>query len=428
MKKLAIAASIAAGAAIFAQGAGFGIYEASPRGNAVGGALVGDTGDATANYYNPANIAFATNIQFAVGATFINPFCDVEVDHKSQDRMNPGWFTIPAAYLVVPLPWDLAFGWGNYTEYGLGTHYNGGWDLAGDTQSTTMRQVTLNPNIAWKALDNLSFAVGLRASWIDFANHKQPYYGENFLYEYMPGMFMDTGIHDAYHLRTKLHGDDWAVGYNAAVNFKATEKLSFGLVYRSQIRHNIKGNFDMKGYANTPLGRVAQYAHTTASAKLRLPRSVTGGVNYKVTERYRVGAALTWTEWSSVDTIKFKIPGYGYSLPLKWKDTLRVGIGMEYDLLDWLTVRGGYTFDEDPSSKNHSTTMLPCGDRHIIGTGLGFKLAENLYLDLGYSFIRMNNEHYFVKYNRPNGTTGQKRFSARNGHSHLVSAAIRYSF
>ena len=156
MKKLLMAAAAAATASTAAFGAGFGIYEASARGNAVGGALVGDAGDATANYYNPANIAFATNIQFAAGMTFINPYCDVEVDHVSQDRMNPGWFTVPNAYLVVPLPWDFAFGWGNYTEFGLGTHYSGGWDLAADTQATTMEQITLNPNLAYKVLDNLS--------------------------------------------------------------------------------------------------------------------------------------------------------------------------------------------------------------------------------------------------------------------------------
>ena len=91
--------------------AGFGIYEASARGNAMGGALVGDTGDATAVYYNPANVAFSTNIQVAAGVTFINPFCDVEVNHESQGQMDPGWFTIPTFFFTAPLPADFSFGW-----------------------------------------------------------------------------------------------------------------------------------------------------------------------------------------------------------------------------------------------------------------------------------------------------------------------------
>ena len=420
MKK-AIFCSMVTVAAAIAHSAGFGIYEASSRGNAVGGALVGDANDATANYYNPANIAFSTNIQFAVGLTMINPYCDVDVDHKSQDRMNPGWFAVPTAYLTVPLPKGFALGWGNYTEFGLGTRYGGGWDLAADTQKTTMRQVTLNPNVAYRVLDNLAVSAGLRASWIQFANHKEPNHGENF---YMPGVGYVPTMTDAYHLRSKLKGDDWGVGWNAAIDWKATSDLSLGLVYRSQIRHKIKGNFDLKGNA----GPVGMNRHLPASARLRLPRSITAGANYKVTPRYRVGAAVTWTEWSSVDTINFRIPEYGYRLPLRWRDTWRVGIGMEYDLLDWLTLRCGYTFDEDPTSKSHSTTMLPRGDRHIIGTGLGFKLCENLYLDFGYSFIRMNNTHNYVEYKRPDNSVGRKYFSAHNGFSHLVSVGLRYSF
>lgn len=423
MKKI-LTAVVAAMAFDAALAAGFGIYEASARGNAMGDSLVGDAGDATANYHNPANIAFATNIQFAAGVTFIHPFCDVEVNHRPQNRMDPGWFTVPTVYFTIPLPANFVLGWGNYTEYGLGSHYHTGWDLAADTQQTTMRQVTLNPNLAYKFTDSLSASVGIRESWIQFENYKQPYNGE-----YYAGVA-------PFNLKTHLKGDDWATGWNAAVNFKATKDLSLGLVYRSRIRHKIRGDFDMTGNVGPYSAAMAAamlggMSHSHASAWLTLPQSLVFGANYNVTDRYRVGAAITWTEWSTVKKIDFNVPnapGGGYSLPLRWKDTVRVGFGMEYDLLDWLAVRCGYMFDEDPTSKKHSTTMLPCGDRHIIGSGLGFKLAENLWLDFGYSFIRMNNEHYEVSYNKIDGTTGKKRYSTRNGHSHLVSASLRYSF
>ena len=39
-----------------AYSAGFGLYEVSARGNALGGTLVGSTKDASAVYYNPANM------------------------------------------------------------------------------------------------------------------------------------------------------------------------------------------------------------------------------------------------------------------------------------------------------------------------------------------------------------------------------------
>ena len=437
MKKLLIWAAIAA-TTMFAQGAGFGIYEASARGNAMGGAVVGDTHDATAAYYNPANLAFATNIMVSAGVTFINPYCDVEVDHRSQDRMNPGWFTVPTFYAAIPLPFDFAFGWGNYTEYGLGTKYGGHWDLAADTRKTTMEQVTLNPNLAYKITDWWSVSAGIRGSYIRFINHKKPYYGERFGTAYSHPQLGDFTLPTTANLNSKLKGDDWGMGWNAAMTFKPTDDLSIGLVYRSMIRHKIKGYFAMNGNAAAlnPLTqetiRKAQYAHTHASAKLRLPESLTLGVNYNVTPRYRVGSAITYTRWSSLDKISFKIGGdRGYTQKFDWQDTVRVGFGMEYDFLEWLSGRIGYTFDEDPTSKHHQSTMLPAGDRHIIGTGLGFKITENLRLDLGYNFIRMNNEHYYVTYAAdPNDKTrtNSKRMSCRNGFSHLASATLSYSF
>lgn len=414
-KSICLTVATMAAANVFA--AGFGIYEASSRGNAMGGAIVGDAMDATANYHNPANIAYATNVQVAVGVSFINPFCDIEVNHERQNRMDPGWFTIPTFYATVPLPWDFAIGWGNYTEYGLGSRYSPGWGIAADTQQTTMEQITMNPNLAWKALDWLSLSVGLRASWIGFENHKQPFVS-------LPA---PLGTADS----TRLRGEDWTLGWNAGLSLKPVEDVTVGLVYRSRMRHDIKGHFDYFGTLAPPSLAAGSFnsVHGTASARLTLPDSLSLGVNWNVTKRYRVGLIGTWTHWSTVKEINFrvapmKMPPGGYTMPFHWKDTIRAGVGMEYDLFNWMSVRCGYTFDEDPSKKHLSTTMLPAGDRHIIGSGLGFKISDNLFLDLGYSFIRMNNVHYYVK-----TTVGPTyRFSAHNGYSHIVSATIRYSF
>lgn len=454
MKKIVFTALVATIASA-SFGAGFGIYEASARGNALGGALVGGAGDASANYYNPADMANATNIQLTAGVTFINPYCDVEVNHKSQDRMNSGWFTVPTFYATIPLPFDFAFGWGNYTEYGLGSRYAGDWDLAADTQKTTMRQVTLNPNLAYKATDWWNVSVGLRGSWIQFINHKHPYAGTDLVRETDYGTLT---AHDPFNIRTKLKGDDWGMGWNVGTQVKPFDNLKLGLVYRSQIKHKIKGRFDMNGNVDgnlegmlnvpTPYGVIPMPAsqalpmigqdphihqdmrlHGRASAKLRLPDSISFGANWDITDRFRAGSVVTYTRWSSVKNINFHIPGgYGYKLPLHWKDTYRVGFGLEYDVLDWLTTRVGYTFDEDPTSKSHSTTMLPCGDRHIIGAGLGFKITENLRFDVSYSFIRMNNTHYWVHYKNYQGESEKKYVSYHNGYSHLVGASLSYSF
>ena len=423
MKKIAllVAGTFAASSALCA---GFGLYEASARGNALGGALVGSTGDASANYYNPANLTESTNVSLVVGATFINPFCDVKVGGEPQQKMNPGWFVAPTVYATIPLPWDFALGWGNYSEFGLGTKYGRHWDLAGDTLETTMKQYTFNPNLAWKATDWWRVAAGFRMSYIQFENFKEPHRGESFYYDALRMTLPQYS--NAYRLKSHLKGDDWDWGYDLGTSFQVATNVSVGVVYRSRIRHDIKGHFNLRGHVNSPAGRVVQHLDTHAGAKLTLPQSVTFGGNWDVTDRLRLGAAVTWTEWSSVDTIRFRIPGYGYSEKLSWHNAWRFGFGGEYDLLDWMSVRGSYVYDRDPC--NNGTTMLPAGDRHIFGIGTGLKLAENLRLDLGYSLVMMEDSDRTIHLKTMSGDTVSRRFSARNSFSHLVSAALVYTF
>ena len=416
MKKCLLSAVLAL-VATAGFGAGFGLYEASSRGNAMGGALVGKPGDATANYYNPAALTDMTNMSVYAGFTLINPFCDSKVNgfgtkRVSQPKMNAGWFFAPTFYLSAPITDDLSVGWGNYAEYGLGTKYKSNWALAYDTTETTIEQYTLNPNIAYKLTDWWSISAGLRVSYITFENYGSPMAG---LVHPLTG----TPIN----MRSHLKGNDWGMGYMLGTKFKITERLHAGVVYRSRIDHTIKGDFDIYGNLGS--------THGPASAKLALPASVTTGINWDITDDWRVGATIIWTEWRSIDTINFNLPAtYSYTEKLKFDNAFRYGMGTEYDFTDWLQGRLGYVYDLDPSHEKHGTTMLPAGDRHIAATGLGFKLTDNLRLDVGLSFIFMERSSRNIR-DRNAYKVGQSRthhWECRNSFSYLVSAGLTYNF
>ncbi len=401
MKKLLIGSvSILAAATSF--GAGFGIYEASARGLAMGDAIVGDVDDATANYHNPANLANATNIQVALGASFINPFYDVEINKVSQRKMNSGWFTIPHFYLAVPVCDRVTLGWGNYTEYGAGTKYHQGWAANLDSYETTIEQMTFNPNVAVKVTDWLNVSAGARLSWFSFEKKQKA------------GIYMPPYVNH----NSRLDADDWGAGWNAAISVKPIKDVTVGLVYRSQIRHKLSGHHTLSG-TGIPL-MLPPYLHGDATGKVTLPDSVVLGINWDVTDRYRVGLACTYTRWSTIKEIQVK-SSTNPTLPLNWRDSLRTGIGMEYDFTDWFTGRIGYMYDNDPGRGSYMGTMIPPGDRHVITFGGGFKLYEGLYLDLAGGFIRMNNQHGYLH------STGQYA-SFRNGGSFLASATVRYEF
>lgn len=418
MKKLTTVVMLATMSAGAAFGAGFGLYEASARGNAMGGGLVGSTGDASANYYNPANLTECTNISVMVGISLINPFADAKIDGVQQAKMNAGWFPPPHAYLAVPLMKDLVFGFGTYCEYGLGTKYKSDWAASWDTTETTIEQFTFNPNLAYKITDWWSISAGARISYLTFENYSSP------------RMMMPTpyGLLDGY-ARSHLEGDDFNCGWVIGTQFKITDDLAVGAVYRSRIKHTIKGDKDvaLPESFHPYLGKTSS---GDAQADLELPSSATIGANYNFTKKFRGGASVTWTEWSTIDTILFEMTPQK-KLDLGWDDAWRVGFGFEYDFTDDFCGRIGYNYDMDPSHKNHGTTMLPPGDRHIIGFGIGYKILDNLRLDLGYNFIIMESttRELYMKNALNDANIGDARkFQTDNAYSHIASISLTYSF
>ena len=403
--------------------AGFGLYEASARGNALGGTLVGSTKDASAVYYNPANMTETTNVSVMVGTTFTWLYADTKVGGRCQPEMNPGVFYIPHFYFTTPV-WDddLFFGLGLYCEDGLGTEYGAYWDLAGDTVKTTLAEFTLNPNLAYKITDWWSVGAGLKLSYIYFYNMKHPYWRTQ-----------------GYKLKSELEGDSFAMGYNFGTTFRLFEdedlgRLALGVVYRSQIKHNIKGDFDIDGkvgpYSYSKLGGDR---HSDASARLTLPQSVTAGLNWDSPNRkWHAGAAVTWTQWSCVDMISFKIPAKkavtrkasSYDLPLNWQDAWRGAIGLEYDVTDDFSLRASYVYDMDPTNDDYGTTMLPGGHRSIIGLGFGYNIWSTLRLDVGYSWVYMEDGTRGIE----GGDGKEYVFATDGGRSHMLSVSLSYTF
>jgi long-subunit fatty acid transport protein len=83
----------------------------------------------------------------------------------------------------------------------------------------------------------------------------------------------------------------------------------------------------------------------------------------------------------------------------------------------------------DPSHKDHGTTMLPPGDRHIIGFGIGYKFLEDFRIDLGYNFIIMEaTTRDMLAKDSSTGKDRMYKFETDNAYSHIVALSLTYSF
>ncbi len=445
-----VAFMLAISASVCGFSAGFALYEGSARGNAMGGAVMGKAVDASANFYNPATLTDLTGTVVTVGMTTEHPSADTSVNGRSTGKMDPGCFVLPHIYLAQELPWGFSFGLGFAPEYGLGSKYRDDWPMVWDTRKTTIEGLVLNPNLAYKVTDDWSVSAGFRLMYFTFDQYSNP---------------MATSDGQQYGtLDNHLKGDngmlDW--GWQVSTKYNITEKLSAGLMYKSYIDTKVKGSNYTKvmGYNDAPVAAgvraalagyeglpiynqlyqsayasAVQQAHDKvdagargatgdASCELRLPQSLTFGLNYDVTDDLHLGTALTWTQWSSLDTLHFDLPGDNdKDVPLKWDDVWRVGFGAAYDITDDLTFMISYIYDMDPTHNNHGTTMLPPGDRHIGTIGLGYTWGP-VDISVSYGLVFMCGEAR----DHTDSLGNVYSFDTENGISHAAGVTMSYQF
>ena len=458
------AAVAAASIATTAYGAGFALYQGSAAGNTLGGAVMGKAVDASANYYNAATLSDLTGTVVTVGFVTEHPTADTHIDGHHGRKMDPGLFVIPHMYVAQPLGYGFTFGLGFAPEYGLGTHYNQDWEMSWNTRQTTVMGLSLNPNLAYAINDKWSVAAGIRLMYFSFDQYSHPWAAQD-------GAYYGR-------MRNHLKGDngmiDW--GWQIATRYKFTDRITGGVQYRSYIDSKIKGhthtrvksvdytdaeaqaraladaqlaNSPYAAYAGLPIYEQIQQqayqqaygvAHSTvdqsvsdaarsntghASAKIRLPQSVTMGLNWDVTDTVHLGTALTWTEWSSMQRIAFHLPPGVKTTKLHWHDVYRIGFGGSWDFHENFSLLGSYVYDMDPCShrKNDGSTMLPPGDRHIGNIGVGWHWKQ-FELTVGYGLVFMAGES--MKLTDSLGET--HHFKTSNGLSHQVGVTLSYRF
>ena len=416
-----------------ANGAGFALYEGSARGVAWGGALMGKAGDASANFYNPATISDFSNTVVSIGTCHETPRASARINGEGAGHMDPGSFLLPHAYVVQPLPWGFTFGLGFAPEFGLGTQYQNSWGLNWNPTSTTVEGFVINPNLSYSITEDWSVSAGFRILFFQFEQYSKP--------------VATAGQYRLGQMSTYLKGDngfaDW--GWQISTRYKILDNLSAGLMYRSYIDRKVRRHYSthVTSYNTATINAVAPYLNATpeqvmakvaagalnangdAGADIRLPQSISAGLNWDVTETVHLGYAMTWTQWSSMDTLKFNLEGGDKTTELDWDDVFRFSFGGAWDFAENWSLMGSYCYDMDPCSTDddHGSTMLPPGDRHILNCGLAWTWGD-FEIAACYGSVLMCNESQTFH----DATGSAYRFSTRDGFSHQVGLTLTYTF
>lgn len=364
----AAALTVCASAAAFAEG--FGVYEWSAAGTAMGEAYMFGEDDPSVLAYNPAQITKLDGTYFSTGASWVHPYTKVRFRGQGtwDNEYDPA--LVPYMYYATKAGKNSWWGIGVFSRFGNQIEYNDLWPGRFDTVFSGVKGVTIQPTYAFKIGDKLSAAVGLDINYIKLRMRK----GINH------PMFPNAA--------TDLEGDTINVGWLASLMYDFTPQTSLAVTYRSRIKHTMDdAEMALSGLPITSSG---------ASGTVTLPDSLSIGLGHKFNDRTRVELNAVWTNWKTYDSLDISIDnpllqgalGTNVVRSIKdWEACWRYGIGIEHKLSKQWSILAGYVYDESPVPDQWMDFTVPTGDRHRGSIGFKYRFKENHEIAFAYTGI-----------------------------------------
>lgn len=420
MKKSAAALVLTgvAAATSTALAAGFQLTEQSSLGAGrayAGAGIVGD--DLSAVHYNPAGMTLLEGTRFQAGGVWIGINADFDSDSGMADENGrlKGQM-IPAGYVTHQVNDKVWLGFAMTVPFGMGTEYSRDWEYGNRGTSSKIYTFDMNPNIAYKVSDFISVGAGVS---VQYAKAKLGMDMGTLGVQTQDGN-ADLGIGHA-----KLEADSWDWGFNLGLMISPTDKLRFGLSYRSAITHDADGHTDLTN--SQLLSTISQVITSgklpfdsltvNSSASLKTPDTVMLTGTWEATDKLRLSGLIRWANWSNFDTLKihnsssFDINGLLANPSLgqmitdpnamdklgqlsetrienDWQDTWLFSIGADYKINSAFTVRGGIAYETSPID-DQSTRMavIPDTDRLWLSLGASWYATKDLQFDVGATYL-----------------------------------------
>jgi long-chain fatty acid transport protein len=362
-----------------AQAGGFALMtqNASGMGNAYAGAAA-EAEDASTIFFNPAGMTYIDGTQMVGAIHLINPsiaFHDKGSLGATGDQgPNAGSLAlIPNFYIMTELTPAIKLGLGVSVPFGLTTEYDDHWIGRFQANKSELKTVNINPSIAFKVNDQLSFGLGLSAVRAEATLTRSVNFG-----------LAGEG-------NVKVEGDDWGFGFNLGAIYQATTDTRIGFAYRSNVKQKLEGKASFIRPALVPNAGAA--ADGNVIANIDLPETLSASIFSHINAKWDVMADITWTRWSRFQALRI-LRDNGATLsvtPENWENTLRYAMGVNYRYSDTVKLRAGLAYDEEANSDAFRSARTPANDRTWLTLGAGWQLSPASTMDIGYAHLFMRN-------------------------------------
>jgi len=346
MKTIVKGAALSALACSAVMAGGYKIPEQSLNSMALGAAYVAHTTGADSAYFNPANMAFMEDKQYAEGALTLAhlPENDYVLMDPYSGHTNKENIVIPNAHYVANAIGDFRWGVSLTAPGGLTKKWETPFQKA-FAKEFTLKIIELSPSVSYKIMDNLAIGGGVRLI-------------------YSEGVVKSDARAIGKPFVVDMDGDTIEFGYNLAIAYKPTSDISLAATYRSNVDLKEEGTATINGHV------------MDSSVEVPLPAALNIAVSKTWDDTFTLEAVYERTYWSTYKNLQFK----GTPLPVtpkNWKDTntFRIGATM---VMNKITMMMGFAIDETPVPLETLGFELPDSDAKIFSMGFRYQQNENL--------------------------------------------------
>jgi len=212
-------------------------------------------------------------------------------------------------------------------------------------------------------------------------------------------------------LKTLLDLETRGYGGNASAGllYRPHRDVQIGISYTSPTHVHTEG--DATGNVGAQLATLGLALRPDfrydAEVDTEFPQMVAAGLSWDVLPRWRLNFQIDWIDWSSAfDRLPIKLTNGnnadingivgGDSIReeprLSWQDRFVYRVGVEYAVLDNLSLRLGYAYGESPVPDATLTPLTGVIMEHTIAAGAGYRWKQ-FRLDLGYQYDIPTSRH-----------------------------------
>ena len=362
-------------------------HSASALGTSYAGSVSG-ANDISDSFFNPATISNTKKNEALLSMTYINFKVDddntssvynsnsssVSGVRNNKQTVNA---IIPAGYIASRINDKTTLGLSITSPFGLSTSYNPNWAGRYYAIDSQISSVNFNPMISYELDKKLSLGFGVQAQYLQATLTNAVDIG---------GLYLSSpGSSDGF---AKVKGDDWGYGFNGGLKYKFSDDLTFGVGYRSAIKHKLDGDIKLESAA---VGNQT----SNFNAKLTTPENITAGFSYKLNDKITLLHDTSWTRWSRVKTLNINAQNsdLSNSTNLNLRDSFRYSFGAHFQQSERFKLKIGTAYEQGSVGNDSRNPRLPISDKVWTSIGFGYKIGSNTTIDATYL-------HEFYKKNK----------------------------